>query len=625
MVKIFIGNLAADEESTVITEKHIKPLFDTYGTVTECTVFSLTKGYGFVHMPNVKEAKRAIRDLDGWRVGGRRINVELSTEHGGGTKIAGGKSAQSAISKASAGPKNNNPVTLVQDCYFFQNASCGRKSQCPYLHRVLPDTICKLHLFKKCKKSKSCELQHLTFSSLPDPLDSEFSRVKMVARKKEENRLRESTGAIRKINKVAPSISETAHFQCLDCGFTATSCFLLETHLNTEEHWERVKQVKREGEELRGVVGDREDVLCEVCAVRVNRGKMEEHKREALHMSMVKRGGRHKDVAFEREEEDIHVCDIPQEMSCSTFKQICQQFGQVTKLKFLPAGRHAYVRYATEEAMEFAAIKLRGLQKSYFARASDQLIGTIESEDEDNKGNVAKVAVFRNGHHGTGYACDLCEAVCNSLKQHKLHARSHKIKGLNEENLAVAEVFDQFRERNKNSNFNSVIEADKSNTACVNSSSPVSPIFDDDFHQLLLLSQLNYQLEQATIAREEQEAKLIICQNQMRICKEFSGDIFQTLNLLQEELEIQKKLRDLEEDLYIKKIQLNNLSSPKTRTVGSRYLAVDSVSQEQLLSQLARFGIQDELEPDGDPLVNSLSESVYHPDDVFNSDDSFEC
>ena len=79
------------------------------------------------------------------------------------------------------------------------------------------------------------------------------------------------------------------------------------------------------------------------------------------------------------------------------------------------------------------------------------------------------------------------------------------------------------------------------------------------------------------------------------------------------------------EDLHIKKIQLNNLSSPKTRTVGSCYLAVDSVSQEQLLSQLARFGIQDEPEPEGDPLINSLSEPVYHPDDVFNSDDSFEC
>ena len=29
----------------------------------------------FVHMPNPKEAKKAIRDLDGWHVAGQRIHV----------------------------------------------------------------------------------------------------------------------------------------------------------------------------------------------------------------------------------------------------------------------------------------------------------------------------------------------------------------------------------------------------------------------------------------------------------------------------------------------------------------------------------------------------------------------
>ena len=47
MVKIFIGNLRPDDDgATVITEKDIKPLFHTYGTVAECIVLSWTKGYG---------------------------------------------------------------------------------------------------------------------------------------------------------------------------------------------------------------------------------------------------------------------------------------------------------------------------------------------------------------------------------------------------------------------------------------------------------------------------------------------------------------------------------------------------------------------------------------------------
>ena len=62
-------------------------------------------------------------------------------------------------------------------------------------------------------------------------------------RKKEEKRLGESTGAIKKV-RIVPTSPEKSSFQCLDCGISTTSCFLLETHLNTEEHWERVKQVQ---------------------------------------------------------------------------------------------------------------------------------------------------------------------------------------------------------------------------------------------------------------------------------------------------------------------------------------------------------------------------------------------
>jgi RNA recognition motif-containing protein len=44
MVKIFIGNLA-QEGAVVATDRDLKPLFELYGTVTECVVME-NKGFG---------------------------------------------------------------------------------------------------------------------------------------------------------------------------------------------------------------------------------------------------------------------------------------------------------------------------------------------------------------------------------------------------------------------------------------------------------------------------------------------------------------------------------------------------------------------------------------------------
>ena len=45
--------------------------------VVHMAISSLSTQYysRFVHMPNPKEAKKAIRDLDGWHVAGQRIHV----------------------------------------------------------------------------------------------------------------------------------------------------------------------------------------------------------------------------------------------------------------------------------------------------------------------------------------------------------------------------------------------------------------------------------------------------------------------------------------------------------------------------------------------------------------------
>ncbi|XP_022916772.1 RNA-binding protein lark-like [Onthophagus taurus] len=68
--KIFIGNL--DERTPVSL---IRPLFERYGKVVECDV---VKNYGFVHMENETEGRRAIQNLNGYVVNGQKIKCEPS-------------------------------------------------------------------------------------------------------------------------------------------------------------------------------------------------------------------------------------------------------------------------------------------------------------------------------------------------------------------------------------------------------------------------------------------------------------------------------------------------------------------------------------------------------------------
>jgi len=82
MVKIFIGNLV---EGGAVSNDDVKPLFEVYGTVTECEVIK-NHGYGFVHMDSEQAAKNAVRELNGQDVKGRNMKVEFSNSKGSGRK-----------------------------------------------------------------------------------------------------------------------------------------------------------------------------------------------------------------------------------------------------------------------------------------------------------------------------------------------------------------------------------------------------------------------------------------------------------------------------------------------------------------------------------------------------------
>merc|ERR1712018_1099357 len=75
-MKLYVGNLGDDGN---ITSTDLRPLFETYGTVTECECI---KNYAFVHMEEESAATEAVTNLNGHSVKGRPIKVEKSESKG---------------------------------------------------------------------------------------------------------------------------------------------------------------------------------------------------------------------------------------------------------------------------------------------------------------------------------------------------------------------------------------------------------------------------------------------------------------------------------------------------------------------------------------------------------------
>jgi RNA recognition motif-containing protein len=77
-MKLLVRNL-----SRSTTEQELRTLFSAHGTVTECDLVldqktGKSKGFGFIEMPNEKEAKAAISALHETRVANNRIRVKTA-------------------------------------------------------------------------------------------------------------------------------------------------------------------------------------------------------------------------------------------------------------------------------------------------------------------------------------------------------------------------------------------------------------------------------------------------------------------------------------------------------------------------------------------------------------------
>jgi len=77
-MKLLVRNL-----SRSTTEQEIRILFSAHGKVTECNLVldqetAKSKGFGFVEMPNEKEAKAALKALHETRIAKNRIRVKIT-------------------------------------------------------------------------------------------------------------------------------------------------------------------------------------------------------------------------------------------------------------------------------------------------------------------------------------------------------------------------------------------------------------------------------------------------------------------------------------------------------------------------------------------------------------------
>ncbi len=78
-MRLLVRNMAR-----TTTETDLRDLFEPFGSVQSCVIVNdaetgKSKGFGFVEMPKVGDAKAAIRQLNGLELDGEILRVKRST------------------------------------------------------------------------------------------------------------------------------------------------------------------------------------------------------------------------------------------------------------------------------------------------------------------------------------------------------------------------------------------------------------------------------------------------------------------------------------------------------------------------------------------------------------------
>jgi len=71
--KIFIGGLTEDAE-----KRDLEDAFSEFGPIKSSWVARKPPGFGFIEMEDERDARDAVKALDGTRIAGNRVKVEMS-------------------------------------------------------------------------------------------------------------------------------------------------------------------------------------------------------------------------------------------------------------------------------------------------------------------------------------------------------------------------------------------------------------------------------------------------------------------------------------------------------------------------------------------------------------------
>ena len=79
-MKIIILNIQRNVE-----EEELQQLFTPFGAIDSCIIVmddktNISKGFGFIEMPNADEANKAIAELHGYKLGNQKIRVKEAKE-----------------------------------------------------------------------------------------------------------------------------------------------------------------------------------------------------------------------------------------------------------------------------------------------------------------------------------------------------------------------------------------------------------------------------------------------------------------------------------------------------------------------------------------------------------------
>jgi len=77
--KVYVGGLRSD-----CTKTDIEDAFEKYGRILNVWIAQRPPGFGFVLFEDAMDAKDAARGLDGGKVAGHRVQVEMARDYAGG-------------------------------------------------------------------------------------------------------------------------------------------------------------------------------------------------------------------------------------------------------------------------------------------------------------------------------------------------------------------------------------------------------------------------------------------------------------------------------------------------------------------------------------------------------------